>query len=163
MAASAGAGSIDDFGLRGSSRCRQMGVPLSDQGWLIQVVHAFDNPNTALSEGEALPAVVQSLPGNPRWKRVSKDSPRPLRQNERGCAPRVPSSPGASVRRTRGVLVEGATPPFWTLVRHRRALTGARSGARLTPASGGRSLHSDPCGKASGRPFALMVDECLPV
>ena len=49
---------------------------------------------------------------------------------ERGCAPRVPSSPGASVRRTRGVLVEGATPLFWTLVRHRRAFTGAHSGAR---------------------------------
>ena len=45
-------------------------------------------------------------------------------------------------------MVEGATPPFWTLVRHRPVLTGARSGARLTLASGGRSLHSDPCGKA---------------
>ena len=56
---------------------------------------------------------------------------------ERGCAPRVPSAPGASVRRTRGVLVEGATPPFCPLVRHRPVLTGARSGARLTLASGG--------------------------
>ena len=49
---------------------------------------------------------------------------------ERGCAPRAPSSPGASVRRTRGVLVEGATPPFLPLVRHRPAFTGAHSGAR---------------------------------
>ena len=31
----------------------------------------------------------------------------------RGCASRVPPSPGAPARRTRGVLVEGATPPQW--------------------------------------------------
>ena len=28
---------------------------------------------------------------------------------------------------------------------------------------GGRSLHSDPCGKAAGRPFALTEGECLSV
>ena len=37
----------------------------------------------------------------------------------RGCASRVPLPPGAAARRTRGVLVEGATPFFWPLVRHR--------------------------------------------
>ena len=58
-------------------------------------------------------------------------------KTEQGGAPRVPSSPGASARRTRGVLVEGATPPFCPLVRHETRLTGARSGARLTLASGG--------------------------
>ena len=31
---------------------------------------------------------------------------------KRGCASRVPPSPGAAARRTRGVLVEGATPLF---------------------------------------------------
>ena len=31
---------------------------------------------------------------------------------KRGCASRVPLPPGAVARRTRGVLVEGATPPF---------------------------------------------------
>ena len=31
---------------------------------------------------------------------------------KRGCASRVPPSPGATARRTRGVLVEGATPLF---------------------------------------------------
>ena len=30
----------------------------------------------------------------------------------RGCASRVPLPPGAAARRTRGVLVEGATPLF---------------------------------------------------
>ena len=48
--------------------------------------------------------------------------------------------------------MEGATPPFCPLVRHRRVLTGAHSGARLTLPSGGRSLHSDPCGKARKNP-----------
>ena len=40
----------------------------------------------------------------------------------RGCASRVPLPAGAAARRTRGVLVEGATPPFWTLVRHRASV-----------------------------------------
>ena len=31
----------------------------------------------------------------------------------------------------------------------------------LFPASGGRSHHRDPCGKATERLFALMVDECV--
>ena len=31
---------------------------------------------------------------------------------KRGCASHVPPAPGAPVRHTRGVLVEGATPPF---------------------------------------------------
>ena len=37
---------------------------------------------------------------------------------KRGCASRVPPSPGAAARRTRGVLVVGATPLFWPLMRH---------------------------------------------
>ena len=36
----------------------------------------------------------------------------------RGCASRVPLPSGAAARRTRGEKVEGATPPFWLLVRH---------------------------------------------
>ena len=35
-------------------------------------------------------------------------------RSKRGCASRVPPSPGVTARRTRGVLVEGATPPFLT-------------------------------------------------
>ena len=65
-------------------------------------------------------------------------------KTERGGAPRVPASPGAAARRTRGVLVEGATPSFLPLVRHRGVFTGAYSGARSTLPVGGRSLHSDP-------------------
>ena len=37
----------------------------------------------------------------------------------RGCASRGPLPPGAVACRRRGEKVEGATPPFWPLVRHR--------------------------------------------
>ena len=40
--------------------------------------------------------------------------------------------------------MEGATPLFLPLVRHRGVFTGAYSGARSTLPVGGRSLHSDP-------------------
>ena len=67
----------------------------------------------------------------------------------RGCASRVPLPPGAAARRTRGVLVEGATPLFWTLVRHRVGVKGDTQNDTFTlPLKGGRSLHIDPCGKA---------------
>ena len=36
----------------------------------------------------------------------------PCDKAKRGCASRVPLPPGATARRTRGVLVEGATPLF---------------------------------------------------
>ena len=78
-AASGGAGWFDNFRLRGSRRCRRMGGHLTRVGWRTQVVHAFDNHNTALSEGAALAAVVEAIPGNPHRTWVGTDSPRPLR------------------------------------------------------------------------------------
>ena len=46
-------------------------------------------------------------------------------------------------------MVEGATPLFWTLVRHRGGGAGAPLWSHHLPSPlGGRSLHSDPCGKA---------------
>ena len=74
-----GRGSIDDFRLRGSRPCRRMGGQLSRVGWRTQVVHAFGNHNTALSEGAALAVVVEAIPGNPHWTWVGTDSPSPLR------------------------------------------------------------------------------------
>ena len=68
---------------------------------------------------------------------------------KRGCASHVPPSPGAPARRARGVLVEGATPLFWPLVRHRGGGGGAPEWSHHLPSPlGGHSLHSDPCGKA---------------
>ena len=82
-----------------------------------QVAHAFDHHNASLSEGALLAAVVGALPGKPYWKRVGTDSPRWMRQPWRGGARRVPASPGAP--RLEGEEVEGATPYFLALVRHR--------------------------------------------
>ena len=46
-------------------------------------------------------------------------------------------------------MVEGATPGFSALVRHRAGGDGAPEWSHHLPSpSGGRSLHSDPCGKA---------------
>ena len=46
-------------------------------------------------------------------------------------------------------MVEGATPLFLPLVRHRGGVKGDRENDTLTlPSAGGRSLHSGPCGKA---------------
>ena len=78
-AASAGAGSIDDFRLWGSRPCRRMGGHLTRVGWRTQVVHNLNNYKSALSEGAALAVVVQAVPGNPHWTRVGTDSPSPLR------------------------------------------------------------------------------------
>ena len=45
-------------------------------------------------------------------------------------------------------MVEGATPPFSALVRHRGGVNGPPFGPPFTlPLRRGRSLHSDPCGK----------------
>ena len=46
-------------------------------------------------------------------------------------------------------MVEGAPPPFLPLVRHRAGGGGAPQWSHHLPSPvGGRSLHSDPCGKA---------------
>ena len=68
-----------------------------------------------LSEGEALAAVVQALPGNPHGTGVSH-----VLNNEgnRGCARRGSFSPGGDRAAREGEKVEGATPFFWPLVRH---------------------------------------------
>ena len=78
-AVSAGAGWVDNFRLWGSRPCRRMGGHLTRVGWRIQLVHAFGNHKTALSEGAALAAVVEALPGNPHRTWVGTDYPSPLR------------------------------------------------------------------------------------
>ena len=115
--ASNGREMIDDFRLRGSRPCRHMGGHLPKEGWRTEVAHVvarpLNNPNAPLSEGKALPAVVQVVPGNPHWKRVGTDSPSPPGQSavrRRPCA-----SPPRTARRgaaPEGEEVEGATPPF---------------------------------------------------
>ena len=84
--------------------------------------------------------------GKPSWDRVFRLL---CEKAKRGYASRVPLPCGAAARRTGGVLVEGVTPLFLPLVRqpasvHRRTQWRTIN----TPLEGGRSLHSDPGGKA---------------
>ena len=132
--ASNGRDMIDDFRLRGSRPCRHMSGHLTKEGWRTEVAHVvarpLNNPNAPLSEGKALPPVVEVVPGNPHWKRVGTDSPSPPGQSavrRRPCA-----SPPRTARRgaaPEGEEVEGATPTFLALVRHR----GGGGGARQNP------------------------------
>ena len=69
-----------------------------------------------LSEGEALAAVVWALPENPHGTGVSRVL---NNKGKRGCARRGPLSPGGVRAAREGEKVEGATPLFWPLVRHR--------------------------------------------
>ena len=86
------------------------------------MAHALDHHNASLSEGDPLAAVVGALPGKPYWKRVGTDSPRRLLQPWRGGARRGPASHGAPP--LEGEEVEGATPSFLALVRHRAEVNG---------------------------------------
>ena len=126
------------------------------------MAHAFDNHNASLSEGAPLAAVVGALPGKPYWKRVGTDSPRRLRESEarlRLACPRLARRTAREGRRWRE-----RPPLFRRWCATGEGLSGPPFGPPLNPPLGeGRSLHSDPCGKASGRPFALTVDECFRV
>ena len=68
---------------------------------------------------------------------------------KRGCASRVPPSPGVAARRTRGVLVEGATPPFSPLVRRGEDQRG----------TGVRTPFAPPCGEVA--PSTVIPADCF--
>ena len=112
MAASAGAGMIDDFRLWGSRRCRRINAPLKKTWWRTQVAHAFDNHNASLSEGAPSPLWFGIFPKRGIGRGITSIFRVLCDKAKRGCASRFPPSPGAPARRTRGVLVEGATPLF---------------------------------------------------
>ena len=63
-----------------------------------------------------------------------------------------------------GEMVEGATPCFLALVRHRAGGGGAPVNSHHLPSPSGVAPSAViPGGKAIERPFALTVDECPPV
>ena len=139
--ASNGREMIDDFRLRGSRTCRRRGGHLTNGGWCREVAHVvahdFGNYKSALSEGEALPLVVQVVPGNPQRTRVGTDYPSPMGQSpvrwrHRLSAPRTERRGAAQ----EGEMVVRATPPFLPLVRHRRRVRGPPLGPPLTPGAG---------------------------
>ena len=63
---------------------------------------------------------------------------------KRGSASRALPSLGATARRTRGVLVVRATPPFCRWCATGADKGGGQGGSPLRPVRGGRSHHSDP-------------------
>ena len=86
-----------------------------------------------------------------------------------GCdnhvAGRRPACPGVGRCAAPGGGGSGGSDPwFLALVRHRAGGGGAHQNSHHSPLpGGGRSLHSDPGGKAIERLFALMVDGCVSV
>ena len=123
------------------------------------MAHALDHHNASLSEGGVLAVVVGALPGKPYGPRVGTDSPRRLRHPWRVGAGRVRASAGAP--RREGLEVEGATPCFLALVRHRAGGGGAHENPHHLPSPSGVAPSTViPGGKASRRPLALMEDEC---
>ena len=88
-------------------------------------------------------AVVGALPGKPYWSRVGTDS-RVGGDNRGGAAPGVPRLLPAP--RLEGEEVEGATPSFLALVRHRARgrWCHAYKATISPPLAKGRSLHSYP-------------------
>ncbi len=112
-----------------------------------QVAHAFDHPNAPLSEGRALAVVVQAVPGNPHGTWVSRVL---NNTGKRDCPRRRPPLARRRSRRTRGGESGGSDPPLFAAGAapgsvHRRTQWRTIN----TPLEGGRSLHRDPCGKAS--------------
>ena len=57
--------------------------------------------------------------------------------------------------------MEGATPPFWPLVRHGAGQRGTGVRTPFVPLFGVAPSTVIPGGKAMERPFALMVGECF--
>ena len=116
------------------------------------MAHAFDNHNASLSEGA--PSLVWSGPcleslighGLARIPRVGCD-------NRGGAAPGVsPPRPARRGAAREGGEVEGATPPFWPLVRHRAGGGGAPLWSHHLPSPAGVAPSTlIPAGRPSSR------------
>ena len=73
----------------------------------------FSTTTTLLSQrAEPSPLSFGTSPKRRMGRGITRISHVPCEKAKRGGASRVPPSPGATARRTRGVLVEGATPLF---------------------------------------------------
>ena len=150
MAVSARAGSIDDFRLRGSPPCRRMGDTATTQRCAGRWCTILTITNLH----------YQRAKPSPLWCRLCLETrigrglawiPQILwgkAQCGAGPAcPRLARRVGGAARE--GEMVEGAPPPF--LAAGAARARGSWCAPKVTPSplpSGGRSLHSDPCGKA---------------
>ena len=76
------------------------------------MVHFVSNHCAFLSEGGALAGVVGDFSETPHPTRDNADFPCLMRQSEARLRLTGPLPPGVTARRTRGMLVVRATPPF---------------------------------------------------
>ena len=150
-------GMIDDFRLWGSRRCRRRGVRLTNVGSDTWVGHDFNYHNASLSEGDPPPLWSRAYAKRRTGCGTARISPLCCGKAKRGCASRVPTSPGTAAWRTGGVLVVGATPIFWPLMRHERGQ--GRTGARTPypPLFGVAPTISDPCRKAEMETWSQVI------
>ena len=106
-----------------------------------------------------LSVVVGQFSETPYQTRDTTEQPRLMRLSEarlRLACP--PSGPPNGVAHRRGCWWCERPPPFLALVRHGRGLGGARTDAPPTlPFWGGRSHHSDPCGKAEVKTWSQVI------
>ncbi len=108
------------------------------------MAHAFDHHNAFLSEGAPL-----SCGRGLDWKAAVEAGwhgfPASAATKRSEAAPRVSALPrAAAARRTGGKKVEGATPCFLALVRHRAGEMVHSKVHHFPPRFWGRSLHGDP-------------------
>ena len=78
--------------------------PGDSPGW-----YTLLTTTTPLSEGAALAVVVKDFPEMPHQKWDNRDFPRLMRQGAARLRPARPPLPDVASRRTRAVLLEGAT------------------------------------------------------
>ena len=111
-----GLGMIDDFHLWGSRRCRRMGETATT--WrCLPTRFMFSTTTMLLSQrAEPSPLSFETFPKRRMGRGITRNSRVPCEKAKRGGASHVPPSPGATARRTRGVLV--GSPPGGE---HRRA------------------------------------------
>ena len=155
----AGARMIDDFRLRGSRTWRRMGGHLTKRGWRTRWRTLLTTPTLLSQRAKSSPLWSRLCPGI----RIGSGLARILRilcgKAPCGAGPPRTARRGAAQE---GEEVEGATPCFLPLVRHRAGGGGAPEWSHHLPSPAGVAPSTViPCGKASRRPFALMEGECL--
>ena len=113
-------------------------------------VSCFRQPQRFSLRGRSPRCCGLGFSETPHGTRDNTDFPGPVRKSDARLRLASRPSPGVTACRTRGVLVVRATPSFLPLVRHRGGVSSPPFGPPFTPLlRGGRSLHTDPCGKAT--------------
>ena len=121
-----------------------MGRHLSDGGWRSNMAAILLGTTPVSQRAEPSPLWCGTFPKRRTRRGTTRISRVRCGKAKRSCASRVPLPPGAKARRTRGVLVVRAPPPFSALVRHGGRQRWRPRWRPFAPLRGGRSLHSDP-------------------